>query len=43
MERKDTPLDENGRYDFETVDAIDIDLFNEQVKLFRRRSCGSGI
>lgn len=32
VERKDTPLDENGEYDFETVDAIDIDLFNEQME-----------
>ena len=30
-ERQDTPLDENGKYDFETVDALDIDLFNKQL------------
>lgn len=27
--RVDTPLDENGEYDFETVDAIDIHTFND--------------
>lgn len=27
--RKDTPKDKNGEYDFETVDAIDIDTFND--------------
>ena len=31
-ERKDTPIDENGKYNFETVDAMDIDLFNRQMK-----------
>jgi uridine kinase len=27
--REDTPIDENGEYDFETVDAIDIETFND--------------
>ncbi|MDF2890638.1 MAG: hypothetical protein K0R80_1005 [Clostridia bacterium] len=27
--REDTPLDEHGEFDFETVEAIDIDTFNE--------------
>lgn len=27
--REDTPLDEKGEYDFETVDAIDIETFND--------------
>jgi len=31
-ERKDTPLGEDGKYNFETVDALDIDLFNTQMK-----------
>lgn len=31
-ERKDTPLGEDGKYDFETVDALDIDLFNSQMR-----------
>lgn len=31
-ERVDTPLDENGKYDFECVEALDIELFNEHMK-----------
>jgi uridine kinase len=31
-ERKDTPLGPDGKYDFERVDALDIDLFNKQMK-----------
>lgn len=31
LERKDTPLDENGEYDFETPLALDIDLFNQNM------------
>ena len=31
-ERKDTPLGEDGKYNFETVDALDIELFNSQMK-----------
>ncbi len=31
-ERKDTPLGEDGKYDFETVDALDIELFNSQMR-----------
>lgn len=27
--REDTPIDENGEYDFETVDAIDVETFND--------------
>lgn len=30
-DRKDTPKKENGDYDFESVRAIDIDLFNKQL------------
>lgn len=30
-ERKDTPLGPDGKYDFERVDALDIDLFNSQM------------
>ena len=29
--REDTPRDENGEYDFETIDALDVDFFNEQL------------
>jgi len=29
--RDQSPVDENGQYDFEHIDAIDIDLFNEDL------------
>lgn len=32
VNREDTPKDENGDYDFESIDALDIDLFNEDLK-----------
>ena len=31
VEKKDTPLDENGKPDYESVEAIDLKLFNEQL------------
>ena len=31
VERKDTPLDENGKYNFEDINAIDLKLFNEHL------------
>lgn len=31
VEREQTPLDENGKYDFERIDAIDLKLFNEHL------------
>ncbi|MGI6777660.1 MAG: nucleoside kinase [Acetivibrionales bacterium] len=31
--REQTPLDENGEYDFEALEAIDIELFNSQLSL----------
>ena len=31
VERNKTPRDENGNYDFECLEAIDIELFNEQL------------
>ncbi|WP_440977750.1 nucleoside kinase [Sedimentibacter sp. LTW-03] len=31
VDRYLTPKDENGAYDFETIDALDLDLFNEQL------------
>lgn len=31
VERKDTPIDENGEYDFECIEAIDLELFNEHL------------
>lgn len=30
-ERKDTPIGEDGKYDFECVEALDIELFNNQM------------
>ena len=31
VDREFTPKDENGEYDFENIEAIDIDLFNDQL------------
>ena len=31
VERKDTPRDENGEYDFETIEALDLELFNDHL------------
>lgn len=31
VNRQDTPLDENGKYDFESIDAIDIKTFNTDL------------
>ncbi len=32
VNREDTPLDENGEYDFECLEAIDIEKFNEDME-----------
>jgi uridine kinase len=32
VNRKDTPLDENGDWDFEHLNALDLPLFNQQLK-----------
>ena len=32
VERKDTPLGEDGKYNFECVEALDISLFNSQMR-----------
>jgi uridine kinase len=32
VDRKHTPLDENGNYNFDTIDALDLELFNDQLK-----------
>jgi uridine kinase len=32
VNRHETPLDEDGRYDFETLDAVDIPLFQRQMQ-----------
>ena len=31
VNREDTPLDENGEYDFETIEALDVDSFNKDL------------
>ncbi len=31
VERQDTPRDENGDYNFECIEAIDLKLFNEHL------------
>lgn len=31
VERKDNPKDERGNYDFECIEALDLDLFNSQL------------
>jgi len=31
-EREESPKDENGEYDFESLDAIDLNLFNKQLE-----------
>ena len=33
VEREETPLDENGNYNFEDLHAIDIELFNRQMNM----------
>jgi uridine kinase len=32
VNRVDTPLDENGEYDFETIEALDLAFFNQQMQ-----------
>ncbi len=32
VDRADTPLDEDGDYDYESIDALKVDLFNEHLK-----------
>ncbi|HLP05076.1 MAG TPA: hypothetical protein VK152_06580, partial [Paludibacter sp.] len=32
LNREDTPLDENGNWDFEHLHALDLDLFNQHLK-----------
>ena len=31
VNRENTPLDENGNYDFESIEAVNVDLFNENL------------
>ena len=32
MEREENPRDENGEYDFECLEAVDVELFNRQMR-----------
>lgn len=32
LERSETPKDENGEYDFESLEALDLELFNKHLK-----------
>ncbi len=32
VDREETPLDEDGDYDFESIDALKVELFNEHLK-----------
>lgn len=36
VDREDTPLDENGNYDYESLYALDLDLFNQQLQALLR-------
>jgi uridine kinase len=36
VNREETPCDEDGRYDFEAIEAIDLDLFNETLAALLR-------
>lgn len=36
VNRVDTPLDENGNYDFECIGAVDVDFFNKQMSALLR-------
>ena len=36
VDRADTPLDENGNYDYESLYALDLDLFNRQLQALLR-------
>lgn len=31
VDREDTPLDEHGEYDYETIDALDLETFNDNL------------
>lgn len=40
VDREKTPLDENGDYDYEALEAIDLDLFNDHL---RRLAAGESV
>ena len=39
VEREETPLDEYGQYDFESLHAVDIELFNDHMKRLLAGEC----
>ena len=44
VNRVDTPRDENGDYDFECLEALDIELLNrDMTAAFERRACGTAV
>ena len=36
LDREETPLDENGNYDYESLYALDLELFNQQLQALLR-------
>ena len=36
VDREETPLDENGNYDYESLYALDLELFNQQIQALLR-------
>lgn len=36
VDREHTPLDEEGKYDFESIDSVDVDLFNQNLAALLR-------
>lgn len=36
VDREHTPLDEDGKYDFESIDSVDVQLFNENLAALLR-------
>jgi uridine kinase len=36
VNREDTPLDRDGEYDFEAIEAVDLDLFNSHLEMLTR-------
>lgn len=44
VNRVDTPRDENGDYDFECLEALDIEAFEPGYdSTFERRACGTAV
>lgn len=39
VNREDTPLDEQGEYNFEALEAVDLDLFNNQLEALLGGEC----